>query len=87
MNRNERSRDNRKRINCILHYNVFRGYRAKHCYGGRNKTNTADKIRLNQRWIRETEEKINQLNAEIAVYLIERNGYRRAISDLAGEEE
>jgi hypothetical protein len=49
--------------------------------------NKADKIRLNQRWIREAEEKINILKEEIAVYAIEINGYRRAISDLAGEEE
>jgi hypothetical protein len=49
--------------------------------------NTADKIRMNQRWIRETEEKINQLNGEIAVHLVERNGFRKEISRLEGEEE
>jgi hypothetical protein len=49
--------------------------------------NTADKIRLNQRWIRETEEKIKALDVEIAVYSIEINGYKRAISSLEGEEE
>jgi hypothetical protein len=53
----------------------------------RNKMNTADKIRLNQRWIREAEEKINVLKEEIAVYLIEINGYKRAISSLEGEDE
>jgi hypothetical protein len=53
----------------------------------RNKMNTADKIRLNQRWIREAEEKINVLKEEIAVYAIDIKAYRKVISDLEEEDE
>lgn len=49
--------------------------------------NKSDIIHLNQRWIREAEEKINALEAEIAVYAIDINAYRRAIRRLEGEEE
>lgn len=48
--------------------------------------NKADTIRLNQRWIRETEEKIKVHNAEIVVYERDINGYRRAIMHLEEEE-
>jgi hypothetical protein len=49
--------------------------------------NKADIIRLNQRWIREVEEKINVLKEEIAVYAIDIKTYRKVISDLEEEEE
>jgi hypothetical protein len=49
--------------------------------------NKADKIRLNQRWISETEEKIKVLNEEIVGYSIEVNAYRRTIMRLEGGEE
>jgi hypothetical protein len=48
--------------------------------------NKADIIRLNQRWIQETEEKINVLKEEIEVYAIDIKTYRRVISDLEEEE-
>jgi hypothetical protein len=48
--------------------------------------NKADKIRLNLRWIREAEEKINVLKEEIAVYAIDIKAYRKAISDLEEEK-
>jgi hypothetical protein len=49
--------------------------------------NKADIIRLNQRWIREAEEKINVLKEEIAVYAIDIKMHRKVISDLEEEEE
>jgi hypothetical protein len=49
--------------------------------------NKADIIRLNQRWIREAEEKINVLKEEIAVYAKDIKTYRKVISDLEEEEE
>jgi hypothetical protein len=57
-------------------------------YGGeRRAMNKADKIRLNQRWIREAEEKINALKEEIAVYAIDIKAYGKVISDLEEEDE
>jgi hypothetical protein len=49
--------------------------------------NKADKIRLNLRWIREAEEKINVLKEEIAVYAIDIKAYGKVISDLEEEDE
>lgn len=49
--------------------------------------NKADKIRLNQRWISETEEKIKGLDAEIIIFEIDIRGYRKAIARLEGGEE
>jgi hypothetical protein len=48
--------------------------------------NKADIIRLNQRWIREAEEKINALKDEIAVYAIDITAHQKLISDLEEEE-
>jgi hypothetical protein len=55
--------------------------------GRRKKMNKTDIIRLNQRWIREVEEKINVLKEEIAVYAIDIKTYRKVISDLEEEGE
>jgi hypothetical protein len=49
--------------------------------------NKADKIRLNLRWISETEEKIHALEAEIATHEKGISIYKRTIMDLEGEEE
>jgi hypothetical protein len=49
--------------------------------------NKADTIRLNQRWISETDEKIEGLNAEIAVFEADKMAYRKAIARLEEVEE